>query len=95
MGSGFGGITRAGSPDSYTYSVMPGRGNMPVNCVSFWDACRFANWLHNGQGAGDTETGAYSLTDTPVTRNTGWQWAVTSEDEWYKAAYYDGGSGVY
>jgi sulfatase modifying factor 1 len=26
-----------------------------------------------------------------VTRNAGWSWAVASEDEWYKAAYYKGG----
>ena len=30
--------------------------NRPVNYVSYWDACRFANWLGNGQGNGDTET---------------------------------------
>ena len=51
---------------------------MPVNFVSFYDALRFANWLNNGQGNGDTETGAYTLlggTATPsnatVTRNAG------------------------
>ena len=38
----------------------------PVNYVSYWDSCRFANWLNNGQptgpqGAGTTETGAYTL----------------------------------
>jgi len=27
-----------------------------------------------------------------IQRNAGWKWAVTSEDEWYKAAYYKGGS---
>jgi formylglycine-generating enzyme required for sulfatase activity len=64
-----------------------------VNFVSFWDATRFANWLHNGQGNGDTENGAYTLTDdgianNTVTRNAGWQWAVTSLNEWYKAAYF-------
>jgi hypothetical protein len=64
-----------------------------VNFVSIWDAMRFANWLHNGQGSGDTETGAYTLTpvgiaNNTVTRNPGWQWAVASEDEWYKAAYH-------
>jgi formylglycine-generating enzyme required for sulfatase activity len=53
--------------------------------------------LSNGQGNGDTETGAYTLTPTgiaynTVTRNAGWTWAVTSEDEWYKAAYSKGGS---
>jgi formylglycine-generating enzyme required for sulfatase activity len=94
MAGSFGGITRSGSPGSYTYSTISGRENNPVNFVSFWDATRFANWLHNGQGSGDTETGAYTLggvtnpVNGSVTRNAGWQWAVTSEDEWYKAAYY-------
>ena len=100
MAGSFGGITRSGSPGSYTYTTIPGRENNPVNFVSFWDATRFANWLHNGQGSGDTENGAYTLTadviaNNTVTRNAGWQWAVTSEDEWYKAAYHqpasDGG----
>jgi formylglycine-generating enzyme required for sulfatase activity len=26
-----------------------------------------------------------------VNRQTDWKWAITSEDEWYKAAYYKGG----
>jgi sulfatase modifying factor 1 len=93
MASGSGGITRTGTSGSYTYATVSGRENNPVNYVSFWDACRFVNWLHNGQGNGDTETGAYTLTsdgisNNSVLRNEGWQWAVTSEDEWYKAAYY-------
>jgi len=93
MAGSFGGITRSGSDGSYSYSTVSGRANNPVNFVSFWDATRFANWLHNGQGSGDTETGAYTLTpggivNNTITRNAGWQWAVTSEDEWYKAAYH-------
>lgn len=93
MAGSFGGITRSGSPGSYTYSTISGRANNPVNFVSFWDAARFANWLHNGQGSGDTETGAYTLTPggisaNTITRNAGARWAVTNEDEWYKAAYH-------
>jgi sulfatase modifying factor 1 len=73
--------------------------------VTFWDTTRFANWLDNGQptgpeGAGTTETGTYTLTSSginnnTVTRNAGATWAVTSENEWYKAAYYTplGGTG--
>jgi len=95
--SGFGGITRSGSAGSYTYSPIAGRENMPVNHVSFYDSLRFTNWLHNGQGSGDTETGAYTLlggTETPsngltVTRNANATIFLTSEEEWYKAAYYD------
>ncbi|MCK6476972.1 MAG: SUMF1/EgtB/PvdO family nonheme iron enzyme [Phycisphaerales bacterium] len=94
MAGSFGGITRAGADGSYTYSTVSNRANNPVNFVSFWDAARFANWLHNGQGSGDTETGAYTLTPgsiaaNTITRNAGSQWAVTSENEWYKAAYYE------
>ncbi|MBA7567420.1 hypothetical protein ES708_09131 [subsurface metagenome] len=93
-------IERTGTDGNYSYSVAPDWADRPVNFVSFWDACRFANWLHNGQGSGDTETGAYTLTadgitNNTVTRNEGWQWAVASEDEWYKAAYHDGLTGNY
>ncbi|MBX7075532.1 MAG: formylglycine-generating enzyme family protein [Pirellulales bacterium] len=91
-----GGIVRSGDFGNYTYSTMPNMGDKPVNNVSWYDAIRFANWLNNGQGAGDTETGAYTLlggTPTPsngnsITRNTGAIWFLPSEDEWYKAAYH-------
>ena len=74
-----------------------------MNWVSYWDSCRFANWLQNGQptgaqGAGTTETGTYTLDGyngndgRTIGRNAGATWAVTSDDEWYKAAYYKGGS---
>jgi formylglycine-generating enzyme required for sulfatase activity len=86
------GITRSGVAGSYSFSPVSGRANHPVNYVTFFHAARFVNWLHNGQGNGDTETGAYTLNGVyapaNVTRNAGWQWAVASEDEWYKAAYY-------
>lgn len=95
------GIARSGSSGSYTYTVDANFVNRPVNYVSFGDAMRFANWLHNGQPTGaqnasTTEDGAYFVNGATsnaallaVTRKTGWQWAVTSEDEWYKAAYHD------
>ncbi len=95
------GITRTGSSGSFTYAVDPAFANRPVNYVSFWDALRFANWLHNAQPIGPqntstTESGAYTLTPggiaaNSVTRNPGWKWALTSASEWYKAAYYKGG----
>ncbi|HVZ93391.1 MAG TPA: SUMF1/EgtB/PvdO family nonheme iron enzyme, partial [Phycisphaerales bacterium] len=98
MADSFGGITRSGVSGSYTYQAISGRESNPVNYVSFWDSTRFANWLHNGQPSGPqdnstTESGAYTLSAdgiaaNTITRNAGWQWAVTSEDEWYKAAYH-------
>ena len=90
-------IQRSGSPGSYTYIVASDYANRPVNFVSYWDSLRFANWMNNGQGSGDTETGAYILggytgTDgRTIQRNSGAKWVLTSENEWYKAAYYKGG----
>jgi formylglycine-generating enzyme len=101
MGSSqHGGITRSGTSGSYTFAVKEGFENKPVNFVSFWDAARFANW----QSGGSTETGSYTLTSggisaNTVTRNVGANWVVASENEWYKAAYYDptksGGAGYW
>ena len=45
-------IQRSGSSGSYTYSVAADWANRPVNYVSWGDAARFANWLHNGQPTG-------------------------------------------
>ena len=94
-----GGIQQSGTSGTFTYSVKSGMGNTPVNFVSFWDAARFTNWLTNGQGSGSTETGVYNLngttapTNSTITRDaTAWNAggvAIASEDEWYKAAYYD------
>ena len=102
MASIWGGIARSGSPGTYTYSVVPGREDKSVASVSPYDAMRFVNWLHNGQGSGDTETGAYTLlggTPIPsndlVERNPGATIFLTSDAEWYKAAYYDTQAGVY
>ncbi len=97
------GITQSGASGSFTYSVASDFVNRPVNYVSYWDSCRFANWLGNGQPTGlqdasTTERGAYTLDGyngidgRTIQRNAGWKWAITSEDEWYKAAYYKGGS---
>ncbi|MEW6534907.1 MAG: SUMF1/EgtB/PvdO family nonheme iron enzyme [Candidatus Auribacterota bacterium] len=82
--------------DPYTYVANAGWGNRPVVSVSWYDTLRFANWMHNGQlsGAQDattTEDGAYTFSGaTSVSaRNAGAAYWLPSEDEWYKAAYYD------
>jgi formylglycine-generating enzyme len=105
-------IARSGggtAGDPYTYTVAGDFANRPVNHVSYWDSCRFANWLSNGQprglltgnaahDGGLTEDGAYTLNGyngydgRTIQRTANAKYAVTSEDEWYKAAYYKGGS---
>jgi sulfatase modifying factor 1 len=92
------GITQSGSSGSYTYSVTGALANRPVVYVSWFDAARFANWMMNGQGSGSTETGAYTLngaTSGIITANAGAQVYIPTEDEWYKAAYYNGSTSTY
>jgi sulfatase modifying factor 1 len=66
--------------------------NRPITYVSWFDAARFANWMTNGQGAGSTETGAYTLNGATsgdaVAANAGAAFRLPTENEWYKAAYY-------
>ena len=83
-------ILRSGEDGSYTYTAVAGKENQPVRSVNFYDACRFCNWLANGQGSGSTETGSYTLADGyTLSRTSTATWVLPTEDEWYKAAYYD------
>jgi formylglycine-generating enzyme required for sulfatase activity len=60
-------------------------------------AMRFANWMNNGQGNASTEHGAYTLAGNSVIptnlftihRTPGAKILLPTENEWYKAAYYD------
>lgn len=104
-------IKRNGTSGSYTYSVTPDFANRAMNWITWGDAVRFANWLTNGQPSGSqglatTEDGSYYLngaqTDAAlmaVTRKSSARYVLPTEDEWYKAAYYDpakpGGAGYW
>jgi len=106
MAGELGGITRTGSAGSYRYSCKKEGEKNPINYVS-WETClRYCNWLSNGQGTGDTESGPYQIAGGSValpdhatlSKGTTTTWVLASENEWYKAAYYDptkGGSGGY
>lgn len=94
-------IQRAGSSPNYSYTVPADWANRPVNYISFWDAARFANWLHNGQptgpqGPGTTEGGAYhDVGDQALFgRNAAAKFFIPTEDEWYKAAYHNSTAGL-
>lgn len=90
-------IQRTGSSNGYTYTVADDWANRPVNFVTFFSACRFANWLHNGQPMGNqdattTEDGSYCFAGSYngiITRKSNADWVIPNENEWYKAAYYD------
>ncbi len=102
-------IERTGSSGSYTYTVASDWADRPVNYISWGDAARFSNWLHNGQPTGPqdlttTEDGSYFLDGATgdealmqVMREADATWVTPSTDEWYKAAYHknDGVTGNY
>jgi len=94
-------IVRVGTPGSYGYGA-----DMPVAHVDFYDALRFANWLHNGQPVGvqdasTTEDGAYTMiAENPsmgitISRNPGARFFLPDRNEWYKAAYHESGTNHY
>ncbi len=98
-------VLNPGAPSGNKYSVVAGDESRPVNNVSWFDAIRFANWMNNGQGSGDTETGAYTLGPLdsygePVNpyligREANARIALPTQSEWYKAAFYDASTRSY
>jgi formylglycine-generating enzyme required for sulfatase activity len=92
-----GGISfTSGAATGSKYAVRLNMGNKPVNYVSWFDAARVSNWLHNGAtSVSSMETGAYTLnnatTGNALALNIGAKFFIPSENQWYKAAYYKGG----
>lgn len=83
------------------YFVPHEQQSAAVTNVSWFDAIRYCNWLHNGKpngpmGPATTESGVYSIDRDEAGRvrvgsraaNAGF--AIPNDNEWYKAAYYDG-----
>ena len=105
-GSSSGGILRSydDATSSYIYTTVingEDRGGWAVNYVSIYDAMRFCNWLTSG----GTETGMYALNGvatpdiTTILRYaTAWTnggVSIATDDEWYKAAFYNASNGTY
>jgi len=103
-----GGISRSGISGLYSYASLANMGDKPVNFINWFCVARYVNWLSNGKPTGvpsnsTTEDGVYSLsgfiiqgTGKPSKNNSNSYW-IPTENEWYKAAYYDpnkGGTGA-
>jgi len=96
-----GGINRTGEATNYVYTVNPGAEKKPAVLMNWRETLRFCNWLSNGKGNGSVDTGPYTFTNewgettvkipdhAALAAGTNTQWVLASENEWYKAAYYD------
>jgi formylglycine-generating enzyme required for sulfatase activity len=91
-----GGYTKTGSgtpADPYVFGLVADYQDKPVNNVRFDDVCRYCNYLHNGASNGaNTEYGAYDMSLSPnQVRLPGALYFLPTDDEWYKAAFYQPG----
>src|SRR5690606_13809227 len=90
------------NPVGSKYQARTGRDNRPITYVNWYDAARFVNWMHNGQGSSDTETGVYTLlggAPTPtngasIARSEDAQSLPPTYDERVKAASTDASAGT-
>lgn len=57
----------------------------PIVYVTYTSLLRYCNWMQTGE----TETGAYDLKANPPRRIAGAKFFLPTDDEWYKAAYFD------
>jgi formylglycine-generating enzyme required for sulfatase activity len=76
--------------------------NKPATCLTWFNCARYCNWLHNGKPSiavypvnqnTITEDGSYTMnSSSPLVapqKNSSAKYWIPSENEWYKAAYYD------
>ncbi len=88
-------INQAGTSGNFSYSWDLGEENTPANFVSWNDAARYCNWLHNGKPTGDpmannvTQNGSYSMSSATPNRNANAIFVLPTHDEWVKAGHYD------
>ena len=103
------GVPVTGSDGGYKYSSFWTGANVPVNCVSWYEAAQFVNWLNTStghqaaykftgtQGTGNYTFAAWSPSDVGYNpsdpyRNSNAFYYLPTEDEWVKAAYWNGTS---
>ena len=91
----------AGSGAGYSQDATWEGDNVAANQVSWLEALQFCNYLTSG----DRSRGVYKFSDTgeymgkesdaAVISGYGTVYALPTEDQWYKAAYYNIASGAY
>jgi len=89
-------------------NACSGTGSQPAGRISWYEAAKFCNWLTTGDAnSGPYDTSHPKWGESSVTTNDyvmdhqaaadlwGRAYFIPTEDEWYKAAYYDGSTSTY
>jgi formylglycine-generating enzyme required for sulfatase activity len=71
------------------YIVKSMMTNKPVTFIKWKMAARYINWLNNDLSSINLDNGTYNLLSDNIVRSPDAKYFLPSEDEWYKAAYYD------
>ncbi len=95
-------------PDAYDWDLYFTGDSVPTNNVSWYEAAQFVNWLNTStghqaayqftgtQGTGDYALATWSTTEadngTNLYRHKDAKYYMPTEDEWVKAAYWNGSS---
>ena len=98
----YGDLTRYVVGGRYFYNFRNNTKHRPITNINWFNAARFCNWMHNDQPVGlqsdrSTEKGSYDLSSFAGTttefldypRGVYAKCFIPTEDEWYKAAYFD------
>ncbi|MBN2293001.1 MAG: SUMF1/EgtB/PvdO family nonheme iron enzyme [Pirellulales bacterium] len=100
------GVSVTGSQEGYSYSSYFTGTNVPTDNVSWYEAAQFINWLNTSTGhqaaykfTGTQGTGDYTFAmwessdawgETNLYRHKDAYYFLPNEDEWFKAAYWNG-----
>lgn len=80
----------ATASNGFKYGTKANMATKPAVFVDWFCAARMSNWLHNNFGS--TESGVYNLLGatqgTSFSRSSGAKFAIPTENEWHKAAFY-------
>lgn len=91
-------VFESGNPIGSKYETKIDMDNKPINFVTWLDAARVCNWLHNKEYNKSTVSGVYNLNYFSTgdytslegyVKNSKAQYWIPTPNEWYKAAYYD------
>lgn len=93
-------ISRSGTAGNYKYEPITNYSKKPIPYVPYLSILRYCNWLHNGKPVGQqdvfvTENGSYELhgmttANSRVQKVSEAKYWLSTENEWYKAAFYKG-----